>query len=174
MGISVDAVADNAAMVEKLVLPFPLLSDARGELIQQVGVWNADQHIAVPSIAVIDQSGTIGYLYSGHDFADRPGDAAIFEALDTVRRGGSPPDDAIEIRVTNEEAQLSIAADKPAMSMQNLLSYYSGAFSSTVALKERLAGLTEGRGPAIRVVSSYQRMITEYRDALRATSRMNE
>lgn len=176
MGISVDTIADNAAMAEKLILPFPLLSDAQGALIQRLGVWNADERIAVPTIAVVDQAGTIVYFYSGRDFADRPGDAPIFEALDGLERGDTQgvPDPAEEpaIRVTAEEAQQSVGPDRPALSVGELLVYYRGAFFASVALKGRMAALGEGGREAAQEIGSYQRMVRDYRDALQATAQM--
>jgi len=88
-GISVDTIADNAAMVQKLVLPFPLLSDPGGPLIQRFGPWDADERVARPAIALVDGAGSIAYLYAGQDFADRPGDAAIFESIERMERGGT-------------------------------------------------------------------------------------
>ena len=172
MGISVDTVADNAAMVEKLILPFPLLSDAKSALIQLFGVWHAEDHIAVPTIAVVDPAGTIVYFYSGRDFADRPGDAAIFEALDATERGASYAEEEPAIRVTVEEAQQSVGPDKRAMTLEELLPYYQGAFFATVALKGRLTALGERGRDAVDEISSYQRMVREYRDALRATANL--
>ena len=174
MGISVDTVAKNVAMVEKLLLPFPLLSDATGALIQRFGVWNAQEHIAAPTIAVVNQAGTIVYFYSGRDFADRPGDAAIFKALDRMAPGASYPEEEPEIRVTAEEAQQSVGPEKRAMTIEELLPYYRGAFFASVALKGRLAALGERGGDAVQEISSYQRLVREYRDALQATAKMKE
>ena len=39
-GISVDPPSNNASMVGKLLLPFPLLSDPEGELARLFGLWN--------------------------------------------------------------------------------------------------------------------------------------
>ena len=39
-GISVDPIENNRAMVEKLLLPFPLLSDPEGRVIKEWGVWS--------------------------------------------------------------------------------------------------------------------------------------
>ena len=174
MGISVDTIADNAAMVEKLILPFPLLSDAKGALIQRFGVWNAEEHIAVPAIAVVDQTGSIVYFYSGHDFADRPGDAPVFEALDGIERGAPYPEEEPAIRVTAEEAQQSVGPEKRAMTIEELLPYYRGAFFASVALKGRLTALGERGRDAVHEVTSYQRMVREYRDALQATAKLKE
>ena len=84
-GISVDPVENNAAMVEKLLLPFPLLSDPDGRVIKAWGVWNdGDGGIAKPSIFAVRKDGTIAWRYVGNDYADRPTDEELFAAL----RGG--------------------------------------------------------------------------------------
>jgi len=160
--------ADNAAMVEKLLLPFPLLSDPNGSLIQRFGLWNAGERVAVPSILVVDQTGTIVYFYSGHDFADRPGDAEVFTALARMERGGTYEDGTPQIQVAPDEAQQSVGPDRRAMSLEELVPYYQGAFFTSVALKGRLAD----RGEAVSEVSSYQDMVRDYRDALKETVTM--
>lgn len=157
-------------MVEKLLLPFPLLSDPNGALIQRFGLWNAEEHIAVPSIIVVDQTGTIVYSYTGHDFADRPGDAAVFTALAGMERGGAYADGIPQIQVAPDEAQQSVGPDRRAISLEELVPYYQGAFFASVALKGRLAD--RGEREAVSEISSYQGMVRDYRDALRATADM--
>jgi peroxiredoxin len=84
-GISVDPVENNRAMVDKLLLPFPLLSDPEGRVIKEWDVWNEnDGGIAKPSIFAIRRDGSIGWAYVGRDFADRPTDDELFQSL----RGG--------------------------------------------------------------------------------------
>jgi len=39
-GISVDPIENNRAMVDKLLLSFPLLSDPEGRVIKRWDVWN--------------------------------------------------------------------------------------------------------------------------------------
>ncbi len=79
--ISVDSPEQNQAMVDKLLLPFDLLSDPDGSAaIRPYGLWDANDSIARPSIVVVDRGGKVLYVYSGRDFADRPGDDAIFAA----------------------------------------------------------------------------------------------
>lgn len=81
-GISVDSVEQNQAMAEKLLLPFPLLSDPESSVIRQYGVLNPEeQDIAKPSIFAVRQDGSIAYSYIGEDFADRPTDEELFEGL---------------------------------------------------------------------------------------------
>ena len=72
-------------MVEKLLLPFPLLSDPEGRVIKQWGVWtDTEGGIAMPSIFAIRSDGSIGWAYVGRDFADRPTDDESFNSF----RGG--------------------------------------------------------------------------------------
>ncbi|MDF2703780.1 MAG: AhpC/TSA family [Rubrobacteraceae bacterium] len=80
-GVSVDPPDDNARLVGKLRLPFPLLSDPRGELLRRLRLWDERAGVAKPSVLVLDRSGEVRYLYSGSDFADRPRDEDVFTAL---------------------------------------------------------------------------------------------
>ena len=85
MGISVDPIENNQAMVDKLLLPFPLLSDVEGDVIKTYGVWNEnDGGVARPSIFAIRKDGSVAWNYVGRDYADRPTDDELFASL----RGG--------------------------------------------------------------------------------------
>jgi len=154
-------------MVQKLVLPFPLLSDPEGMLIQRFGLWDSNERIAKPAIAVVDGAGLIVYLYAGQDFADRPGDTAIFDSIERMERGGTHPDETPQIQVTADEAGRSVGPDNKAKSLEELIPYYQGAFSASVALKGRM--IKNGARDAGSEIISYQRMVREYRDALMAT-----
>ena len=156
-------------MVAKLLLPFPLLSDPRGELIRRYGLWDEEEGVAVPSILVVDRPGEIRYLYAGSDFADRPGDEEIFAALEgldgsTERITGGP-----EITVTAEEASESVRPDKKPIGLRDLLVYYRGVFRATVVLKKRFGGWGRSGREAFREVSRYQTMVQRYREALQET-----
>ncbi len=84
-GISVDPIENNRAMVEKLLLPFPLLSDPEGRVIKEWGVWSGGEGgIAKPAIFAIRRDGSLAWQYVGRDFADRPTDDELFASL----RGG--------------------------------------------------------------------------------------
>jgi peroxiredoxin len=80
-GVSVDSPARNWAMIEKLLLPFSLLSDPEGAVARRYGVWDEGGRIARPAIFVADPGGVVRYAYVGEDFADRPGDDEVFAAL---------------------------------------------------------------------------------------------
>jgi hypothetical protein len=156
-------------MVGKLLLPFPLLSDPRGELIKRCGLWDEEEGVAVPSTLVVDRSGEIRYLYTGGDFADRPSDEDVFAALDGLdtkieRITGGP-----ELRVTAEEARESVRPDKRPMSFEQLLPYYRGVFFATVAMRKRFGGWGRRGRDAFGEVSKYQTMVQRYRKALAET-----
>ncbi len=171
-GISVDPPEHNVRMRAKLLLPFPLLSDARGELARLYGLWNAEEGVAVPAIVVVDTSGEIRYLYSGSDFADRPGDKEVFEALDSLRRTGEYGAPEPEVRLTAAEAKESVRPDKTPMALENLVPYYRGVYFATVALKKRFGAWGRSGREALREVGRYQEMVVRYRQALDKTRRL--
>ena len=70
--IVVDPVEQNAAMVEKLLLPFPVLSDPQADVIRKWGVFNEREQVAKPAIFLVRPDMSIGHSYVGRDYADRP------------------------------------------------------------------------------------------------------
>jgi hypothetical protein len=84
-GISVDGAARNKAMVEKLLLPFPMLADPDATVIWAYGVYHEKEQRARPAAFVIGRDLEIAYRYVGRDFADRPLTNELLDALDTVR-----------------------------------------------------------------------------------------
>ena len=81
-GVSVDPIENNRAMVDKLFLPFPLLSDSEGAVIKAWGVWTEDDGgTARPAIFALRQDGVLAWKYVGTDFADRPTDVEVFRSL---------------------------------------------------------------------------------------------
>jgi peroxiredoxin len=74
-------------MVEKLILPFSLLADVEGEVIRRYGIWDEKGEISRPAIFVIDRAATVRYAYEGEDFADRPGDQQMYDAMNVAEGG---------------------------------------------------------------------------------------
>lgn len=69
-------------MIEKLIMPFDLLSDPEGEVaIKPLGLWDEAGRISKPALVLTDADGVVRYVYVGRDFADRPKDATIMEML---------------------------------------------------------------------------------------------
>ena len=88
--IVVDPEENNRAMVGKLLLPFPILSDPESRVIKEWDVLNAAEHdIARPATFVIRRDGTISYRYVGVDYTDRPTDEEVFAGLKEVVGDGA-------------------------------------------------------------------------------------
>lgn len=171
VGISVDPPADNARMVGKLRLPFPLLSDARGELARRCGVWDAEEGVATPAIFVVDRPGEVRYLYSGRDFTDRPGDAEVFAALDGLSGGIERVTGGPEFRVTAAQARgNSVRPDRPAASLEQLVVYHRGIYFATAALEGRFRGWGRSGRKALREVDAYRTRVREHLEALEETA----
>ena len=160
-------------MVEKLDLPFRLLSDAKGELSKLYDLWNAREGVAVPAILVIDRSGTVRYLYKGSDFADRPGDDPIFETLDGIAGeevSSADADAPPEVSLSADEAESStVRPERPPMTLEQLIPYYRGVYFTTVALKKRLTEMEAGGREAFYEVDRYQGLTSGYMEAIRET-----
>ena len=158
-------------MVEKLDLPFPLLSDPRGELIKRCGLWNDEEGVSEPAIVALDKSGTVQYLYSGGtDFADRPQEESLLYILDKVGNDGEYGGGEPDIRISAEEAENeTVRPDKSAMTLEQLQPYYRGVYFATVSMNKKLAdeGL-QGESIAKRV-NDYQGLVTEYNAAIKKT-----
>ena len=78
-GIAVDEPSRNLAMLEKLLLRFPILSGPDGDVIKAYGVWNpGDGGVAKPALFLIRPDWSVAFQYVGTDFADRPTDEELF------------------------------------------------------------------------------------------------
>ena len=65
---------------------FQLLSDVDHKVIENYGVFNANEHdgIAYPSTFIVDKTGVIRYMYIGKVPTDRPPDDAIIEQVKKI------------------------------------------------------------------------------------------
>ena len=160
-------------MVDKLVLPFHLLSDPRGELIKHCDLWNDEEGASEPAIVALDKSGTVQYIYSGGtDFADRPQEESLLYILDRVGSKSNEKFDVDEpeIQISAEEAENeTVRPDKPTISLEQLKPYYRGVYFATVSMNKKLVdeGL-QGESIAKRV-NDYQGLVTEYNAAIQET-----
>ncbi len=170
VGISVDTVAENAAMVDKLKLPFALLSDPDAAVISGWDVYQpaGTLHgpIAKPAIFVIGRDLRIPYEYVGRDFADRPPNERIYEALDRARDAAPA---ALGRSVTAPGPRplgSRNPADKP-MPLEQLAPYFRGARFAAQAI----AGRTEDAHVKAEV-ERFGAMIADFAKAAAATRRM--
>ena len=172
-GISVDPPPNNARMVGKLLLPYPLLSDPQGELARLCGLWNAEEGTATPSVVVVDQSGEVRYLYSGTDFADRPGDDEVFAVLDELHSGIERLTEGPEFQVGAAQArETSVRPDRRAMELEQLTSYYRGVFFTTEVLRKRIGGLGRQGKKASEELDAFDQTVRSYIEALEETIRL--
>ena len=170
-GVSVDPPQNNARMVGKLLLPFPLLSDPRGELMKRLGLWDAQDGVAVPSVIVIDRSGEIRHLYTGSDLADRPDEEEVLAALRGIPAGIERITGEPEIVVTAREArEESVRPDKPQITLDELLTFFQGALSANAVLAGRFGGWGRSGRKAVKESSDYQTLVRAYRKALQETA----
>jgi len=82
--IDVDSPGQHAAMVVKLNLPFPMLSDPDRSLsIEPYGLMNREdpRDLGIPATVVIDPNGEEILRLVSRDFADRPFESVALEAL---------------------------------------------------------------------------------------------
>lgn len=168
-----DPAANNLKMVDKLALPFPLLSDPQGELIKLLGLWNEEESVSHPAIVVVDESGAIRYLYAGEDFADRPSDGELLEALDGLEGGDPPAEQEPEVQVAGSNLE-SVRPNRPAQTLEKLVPYYRGVNFTTIALKKRFGSWGRSGKDALREVDDYQAVIRNYQKALDETVKLHE
>ena len=172
MGVAVDTVAENAAMVEKLRLPFPLLSDPDAAVIAAWDVYDAvgGTHgpIARPAIFVVGRDLRISYEYVGRDFADRPPNPAVWAALDVARGAQARP---LEHTVSGPGPRPLDAGnpeDKP-MPLAEISPYFRGVRFVTQAIAGRTDDASvKAECEAIRTMAS------DYISAAIATWRMTQ
>lgn len=153
VGISVDPVNQNAAMVAKLGLPFPLLSDPGGQqAIVPYDLWHAEQQIARPATVLVAPGGQVAYRNVGSDFADRPSEQ---ELVDRVERLRLPP---------TEQPPPQPGDPQPgprAMDLAKLPAYLRGAKFAATALKMRVPAAAE---QADRLTAEYDRYLQALAD----------
>lgn len=156
-------------MVEKLRLPFPLLSDPDAAVIAAWDVYDpvGGTHgpIARPAIFVVGRDLRVPYEYVGRDFADRPPNAAIYEALDAVRDARPR---ALERAVSGpgpRPVDAGNPGDRP-MPFADIAPYFRGAGFGVQAISSRTDD------PAVKAeCDRFRAIVGEYVKAAVATRR---
>ena len=163
VAIVIDTPEQNAAMVEKLALPFPILSDPNGEgAIKPYDRWDADGAMAKPAIVVVAPDGQEAYRYDGIDFMDRPNDDEVFAALDGL---GLPP-----LATTVSPLPHLLPNPGPrAMKLGDLGPYMRGVRSAMKAMTARARDPFD-RDEAERTARMAERYITAQGATLRVTT----
>ena len=155
MGVSVDAPPRQAAMVRKLHLPFPLLSDPDGkDLLRILDAYDPEERggIGRPGVFVVAPDGRLAFHQLGRDFADR---ITEDELLERVRGLGLPPTDQPELTPGDPEPGPN------ALPVDAMLPYCRGARFAAKAMGMRHP---TAKADADRYVAQMDR----YRDVVRA------
>lgn len=147
--ISVDSPLRNAALIDKLKVPFPILSDPdhRGA-IEPYGVADPsdDRNIARPAIFVVAPDREVVYSAVSRDFADRTSEEAAVASLIEL---GLP-------RTTPEKLEIGPAEPGPhAMKVETMEPYYRGAMFAVRALRGRHPGIADDAGDYIAQMNRY-------------------
>jgi hypothetical protein len=135
--ISVDSPERNAAMVEKLRLPFPYLSDPdRSKVIIPWGVADAkdDRHIARPALLAVKPDQEEAFRFVSRDFADRLPEDQLVTAIQQLALAPT----------TQEPPRIGPAEPGPrSLSPRDLRIYFRGARFAALAMGLRHGHLAE-------------------------------
>jgi hypothetical protein len=155
--ISADTAVMNAAVVEKMALPFPILSDAdREQAITPMGFADEKdpREIARPGAVVISPHAEVVYSFLGRDYTDRPLEDMLLEELDRLgldSTGQAPPELG------------AIEAGEKAMPYEGLAPYFRGAKFAGLAIRNRYRDLGEDFADDLK---RYVEMVDRYLEAL--------
>ena len=90
VGVSVNDPFSNKGFAEKNTLPFPIFSDYKREIIKQWGVelhdfaGLKDYTVAKRSVFVLDESGTVRYVWISDNASEEPNYEEIQKALEQI------------------------------------------------------------------------------------------
>ena len=81
IAISVDNKDKNRELVDKLKLPFPVLSDTDHRVIDAYDLFNPEGKIAKPALLVIDQRGVVRWSFLDEDYKIRAVNDVVLDEL---------------------------------------------------------------------------------------------
>lgn len=158
-GISADSPAQNAAVIEMLSLPFPILSDeSREAAIEPLGLSDPKdpRGIAKTGVVIISPDGEEHYRYVGREYADRPHEDLLLEKASEL---GLDP---------TSQLQPSVGPAEPgdrAVSLESLSHYLRGAKFGALALRSRHRDISEEFSEDAK---AYVQMVDRFLDAVSA------
>ena len=160
--ISVDAPERNAAMVAKLSLPFPFLSDPdRSQAIRPFGVADEkdERHIARPAIIVVTTDRKEVFRFVSRDFADRIPEDQVLASIHELKLPAT----------TQPVPEPGQADPSPrSLSPSNLRIYFRGARFAAQAMGLRHAHYAEDIKVDSKAYVAEMDRFTEALDGLRA------
>ncbi len=148
VAVVIDPPERNAAMVDKLGLPFPILSDPDGAAaIRPYDVWDDEGSMAKPAVVVVRPDGTEVFRQVGGDFAERLTEEELIDRLQEL----SLPATAQEPPRPGDSAP-----GPKAVQLATLPAYYRGAKFAVTAVKGRVP---EAQDTAQRLLEEYKRYL---------------
>lgn len=160
-GLSADTPPQNAAVMDKLALSFPILADeTREEAITPLGFADEDdpRQISRPGVVIIDPAGEIVHRSEGRDYADRPDEDELLAVLDDLDLGLDP--------VTQAEPMVGPAKPgEKAIPLEGIAHYLRGARFATLALRRRHREVGEAFKDDTK---AYIQMVDRYLEAMSA------
>lgn len=131
VAIDVDSPGQHAAMVDKLMLPFPYLSDPdRQAIIGPLGLRDEKdpREIARPAVVIVGPDGEEAWRWVARDFADRIDEAEVLSVVRGLGLGPTEPEPVVP----------GVPEPGPkAVKMENLHVYFRGARFAVVAMRRR-------------------------------------
>ena len=158
-GLSADTPGQNSAVMEKLALPFAILSDeSKDNAVRPLGFDDEKdpRQISRPGVVVITPDAEVTYSYVGRDYADRPDEDDLLADLEGL--GLEPTTQAMDEPGSLEPGEKAMAAE-------GLRHYFSGAKFATLALRSRHRELGKEYADDTK---RYVQMIERYLEALSA------
>ncbi len=158
-GLSADSPEQNAAVIDKLALPFPILSDGeRDQAVTPLGFADEGDPrlISRPGVVIISPDGEVVSRFVGVDYADRPDEDLILEELEAL---GLDP-------ITQGEPAVGPAQPgDTAIPYEGLTFYFNGAKFATLALRRRYRDISDEFKEGTK---EYVAMVQRYQEALSA------
>lgn len=158
-GLSADSPGQNSAVMDKLALPFAILSDEdKSQAVRPLGFDDEKdpRQISRPGVVVLSPDGELVHRYVGRDYADRPDEDDLLAHLDKLGLD----------TVDQPPAQIGeIEPGAKAMPGEALKYYFSGAKFATLALRGRHRELGDDFKDDTK---AYVQMIERYLEALSA------
>ncbi len=81
VALSIDPVANNRVLADKLGVTFPILSDPDAKTIRAYGVYDPENEIAWPAVFVVGKAGTIEKRWLADDYKVRITTAEMISGL---------------------------------------------------------------------------------------------
>ena len=158
-GLSADSPAQNAAVMEKLALTFPILSDEDREAANKP-LGFADEkdprQISRPGVVIVSTDGEIVHRSTGRDFADRPDEDDLLEHLAAL---GLEP-------ATQDPPEVGTPEPgEKAMALEGIPHYLRGAKFASLALRSRHRDIDEDFKDDAK---GYVQMVDRYIEAITA------